>query len=187
MRHYLELTTGPIFGPGTWSGRWGFQDCRTPLQPVRQSVVPPASVSELVYSDPVPDNPLPDLPVPPDLQPAEPPVFSRRTSSQPVYSHRLGPQDARDLGREVLLTDGLGGFALSSPAGVPTRCYSGLAQSLRPPVQRQTMFISALETLEVAGRAHTLHAYEVAPGTLEGDGLNLLSHVDLNDLLPTRV
>ncbi len=104
-----------------------------------------------------------------------------------MYSHRLGPQDARDLSREVLLTDGLGGFALSSPAGVPTRCYSGLAQSLRPPVQRQTMFITALETLEVAGKNYQLHAYEVAPGTLEGDGLNLLSHVDLNDLLPTRV
>ncbi|WP_229671168.1 amylo-alpha-1,6-glucosidase [Deinococcus aquiradiocola] len=105
----------------------------------------------------------------------------------PIYSHRLGPQEARDLSREVLLADGLGGFALSSPAGVPTRCYSGLAQSLRPPVQRQTMFITALETLEVAGRRYALHAFEVAPGTLEGDGLNLLSHVDLNDLLPTRV
>ena len=114
-------------------------------------------------------------------------MFSQRAFGQPIYSRRLGPQDARDLDREVLLTDGLGGFALSSPAGVPTRCYSGLAQSLRPPVQRQIMFISALETLEVAGRSHTLHAYEVAPGTLEGDGLNLLSHVDLNDLLPTRV
>ena len=112
---------------------------------------------------------------------------SQLLSGQPIYSHRLGPQDARDLSREVLLIDGLGGFALSSPAGVPTRCHSGLAQSLRPPVQRQTMFISALETLEVAGRSYTLHAYEVAPDTLEGDGLNLLSHVDLNDLLPTRV
>ena len=105
----------------------------------------------------------------------------------PIFSHRLGPQDARDLNREVLLPDGLGGFALCSPAGVPTRCYSGLAQSLKPPVQRRSMFIAPLETLEVAGRAQTLHAFEVAPGTVEGDGLNLLSHVDLNDLLPTRV
>jgi glycogen debranching enzyme len=107
--------------------------------------------------------------------------------SEPVSSHRLGPQDARDLSREVLLTDGLGGFALCSPAGVPTRCYSGLAQSLRPPVQRRSMFIAALETLEVAGREYTLHAFEVAPETTEGGGLNLLSHVDLHDLLPTRV
>ncbi|WP_255807628.1 glycogen debranching enzyme N-terminal domain-containing protein [Deinococcus sp. KNUC1210] len=50
----------------------------------------------------------------------------------PLFSRRLSPQDARDLGREVLLTDGLGGFAMSSPAGVPTRCYSGLARSLTP-------------------------------------------------------
>ncbi|WP_255807629.1 amylo-alpha-1,6-glucosidase [Deinococcus sp. KNUC1210] len=49
------------------------------------------------------------------------------------------------------------------------------------------MFISPLETLEVAGHRSELHAFEVAPGTVEGDGLNLLSHVDLNDLIPTRV
>ncbi|MFC4452248.1 amylo-alpha-1,6-glucosidase [Deinococcus sonorensis] len=104
-----------------------------------------------------------------------------------VSAHRLGPQDVRDLQREVLLTDGLGGFALSSPAGVPTRCYSGLARSLTPPTHRHLMFISALETLEVAGERHTLHAFEVAPGAVEGDGLNRLSHVDLHDLLPTRV
>ncbi|WP_424950593.1 glycogen debranching enzyme N-terminal domain-containing protein [Deinococcus sp.] len=49
------------------------------------------------------------------------------------------------------------------------------------------MFVASLETLEVAGRTYALHAFEVAPGTVEGNGLNLLSHADLNDLLPTRV
>ena len=51
----------------------------------------------------------------------------------PRHIHRLGPADARDLGREVLLPDGLGGFALGSPAGVPTRSYSGLSVAHRPP------------------------------------------------------
>ncbi len=144
----------------------------------------------MVYLTPIVlKNPPPNRPKS-FLQPALP-VFAYSGAVTdfpvPIFSHRLGQQDARDLSREVLLPDGLGGFALCSPAGVPTRCYSGLAQSLKPLVERRSMFIAPLETLEVAGRAHTLHAFEVAPGTTEGDGLNLLSHVDLNDLLPTRV
>ena len=128
---------------------------------------------------PPPDAPNPSGPAYPGTpQPLTP---------GPLFTRRLSPQEARDLGREVLLTDGTGSFALSSPAGVPTRCSSGLARSFLPPVKRRVCFIAPLETLEVAGRTHTLHAYEVAPGTVEGDGLNTLSHVDLNDLIPTRV
>ena len=37
----------------------------------------------------------------------------------------FGSLTARNADLEVLLTDGLGGFALSSLSGVPTRCYSG--------------------------------------------------------------
>ncbi|ADV68440.1 amylo-alpha-1,6-glucosidase [Deinococcus maricopensis] len=98
----------------------------------------------------------------------------------------FGPQTARDLDREVLLTDGLGGFSMSSLAGAPTRSYSGLAVSHQPPVDRRVMFITPLETLDVAGRTATLHAFEVAPGTLEGDGLHTLESVVLQGLLPLR-
>jgi glycogen debranching enzyme len=102
------------------------------------------------------------------------------------HLHRLGPEDARDLSREVLLTDGLGGFALSSPAGVPTRSYSGLSVAHRPPGERRVMFVSALETLRVGDQSCELHAFEVSPGTLEGQGLSVLSGVSLRDLLPER-
>ncbi|WP_425148323.1 glycogen debranching enzyme N-terminal domain-containing protein [Deinococcus sp.] len=107
------------------------------------------------------------------------------TSPQPLFTRRLGPQDARDLSREVLLTDGLGGFALCSPAGVPTRTSSGLIRG--GAAGEEPQFIAPLETLEVAGRSFELHAFELAPGASEGEGLSLLSHVDLNDLVPTRV
>ncbi len=102
------------------------------------------------------------------------------------HVHRLGPAAARDLSREVLLPDGLGGFALSSPAGVPTRCYSGLSVAHRPPGERRVMFVTSLEQLRVGDQRCDLHAFEVAPGTLEGQGLNVLSGVTLRDLLPER-
>jgi len=104
----------------------------------------------------------------------------------PRFTARLGPQAARDLTREVLLPDGLGGFALSSPAGVPTRCYSGLSVSHRPPGERRVMFVTATESLQIGAQRCDLHAFEVAPGTLEGQGLSVLSGVTLRDLLPER-
>ncbi|AZI43596.1 glycogen debranching protein [Deinococcus psychrotolerans] len=113
---------------------------------------------------------------------------SAAQSAVPAARHlyRLGPQAARDLSREVLLPDGLGGFALSSSAGVPTRCYSGLSVAHRPPGDRRVMFVTALEELRVGEQRCALHAFEVAPDTLEGQGLSVLSGVTLRDLLPER-
>ncbi|MBB5233539.1 amylo-alpha-1,6-glucosidase [Deinococcus budaensis] len=104
----------------------------------------------------------------------------------PAVTRRFGPLAARDPDLEVLLTDGLGGFALSSLAGVPTRCYSGLAVSHRPPVARWQHLVSPLEVLGTPGGDVTLHALEVAPGVFEGDGLTHLSEAALRDLLPER-
>ncbi|MBZ9751372.1 amylo-alpha-1,6-glucosidase [Deinococcus sp. HMF7604] len=102
----------------------------------------------------------------------------------------FGPLTARNPDLEVLLTDGLGGFALSSLAGVPTRCYSGLVVSALPPVQRHTHFVSPREVLRVATRSGVrevaLHALELAPGVFEGQGLETLSGASLFDLLPER-
>lgn len=105
----------------------------------------------------------------------------------PVRKVTFGSATVRDLTREVLLTDGLGSFALSTLAGVPTRSYSGLAVSSNPPVQRHVMWVAARETLEVAGQSRTLHAFEVAPGVMDGDGLGCVQAVTLRDLLPERV
>ena len=48
------------------------------------------------------------------------------------------------------------------------------------------MFVSALEHLRVGEQRLDLHAFEVAPGSLEGQGLSVLSGVTLRDLLPER-
>lgn len=105
---------------------------------------------------------------------------------RPVSAYTYGPQAARNPDLEVLLTDGLGGFALSSLAGVPTRCYSGLVVSQVPPVQRFTHFVSPLERLSVDGQVFDLHALEIAPGVFEGRGLDLLTGATVWDLLPER-
>ncbi|WP_019587033.1 amylo-alpha-1,6-glucosidase [Deinococcus apachensis] len=103
-----------------------------------------------------------------------------------VVSRAFGPLAARDPDLEVLLTDGLGGFALTSLAGVPTRCYSGLAVSHEPPVRRWQHLVSPLEALEVGDERVPLHALEIAPGVFEGEGLTHLAGAALHDLLPER-
>jgi len=102
-----------------------------------------------------------------------------------TVTRRFGPLTARDPDLEVLLTDGLGGFALSSLAGVPTRCYSGLAVSHVPPVARWQHLVSPLEVLSTLSGDVTLHALEIAPGVFEGEGLTTLSGAALHDLLPS--
>ena len=104
----------------------------------------------------------------------------------PASVFTYGPQAARDPSLEVLLTDGLGGFALSSVAGVPTRCYSGLVSSQLPPVKRFSHLASPLEELEVAGEHVALHALEIAPNVFEGRGLELLTGATMWNLLPER-
>lgn len=104
----------------------------------------------------------------------------------PAVFRAFGPLTARDPDLEVLLTDGLGGFALTSLAGVPTRCYSGLAVSHEPPVRRWQHLVSPLEELEVGGERATLHALEIAPSVFEGEGLTHLAGAALHDLLPER-
>ncbi|MDB5045808.1 MAG: glycogen debranching protein [Deinococcus sp.] len=107
-------------------------------------------------------------------------------SPHPASAYTFGPLAARNADLEVLLTDGLGGFALSSLAGVPTRCYSGLAVSQQPPVRRYSHLVSPLEILTVGQEDVALHALEIAPGVFEGRGLETLTGATIWDLLPER-
>lgn len=117
---------------------------------------------------------------------ADPPAAALPPAFQYPASYTYGPQAARNPDLEVLLTDGLGGFALSSLAGVPTRCYSGLVASQLPPVRRNTHMVSPLEELEAGGESVALHALEIAPEQFEGRGLDLLTGATVWDLLPER-
>lgn len=87
------------------------------------------------------------------------------------YERALGDERPHDrdsgeaLGTEYLLTNGLGGFALGTALGVPTRRYHGLLiAATNPPVGRVVALHSIAERLVVhAGdreRAHDLFSYE---------------------------
>ena len=72
---------------------------------------------------------------------------------------RFGPETLRDLdlacSREWLLTDGLGGYASSTPIGLNTRRYHGLlVAATRPPLGRMVLLSQLDEAIviEIAWR-----------------------------------
>ena len=102
----------------------------------------------------------------------------------------LDPQTCRNLEpaarREWLVTDGLGGYASGTVAGVNTRRYHGLLiASLNPPVQRMVL-LAALEEWLIApdGERHPLSAQEYWDGTVYPDGFRFLEGVDVDGMLP---
>src|SRR6202158_478945 len=89
--------------------------------------------------------------------------------------------------REWLVTNGLGGYASGTVAGINTRRYHGLlVASLNPPVQRMVL-VAALEEWLLApeGERQPLSAQEYWDGTVYPDGVRLLECVDVDGMLPT--
>ena len=102
----------------------------------------------------------------------------------------LDPQTCRNLEpaarREWLVTDGLGGYASGTVAGVNTRRYHGLLiASLNPPVQRMVLLAALEEWLSAPdGERHPLSAQEYWDGTVYPDGFRFLEGVDVDGMLP---
>src|SRR4051812_13151595 len=77
--------------------------------------------------------------------------------------------------REWLETNGLGGFASSTVAGLNTRRYHGLlVAATRPPVGRTVLLSKLEETLVGGGRRFELSANQY-PGVVHPRGHRLLS------------
>jgi predicted glycogen debranching enzyme len=94
----------------------------------------------------------------------------------------------RDLARstqlEWLETNGRGGFAMGTVAGVATRRYHGLlVAALRPPVERHLLLSKLHEALVVDGAEHPLHATQY-PGTVHPRGFDAIQEFRL-DPFPT--
>lgn len=101
-------------------------------------------------------------------------------------TYQITPQQGQENPEQLdkaewLLTNGLGGFAMGTPAGVPTRRYHGLLiASLRPPVNRIMALASIAETVILAPgtRAqahHDLSCFRFAPDTLHPRGDRLIT------------
>ena len=89
--------------------------------------------------------------------------------------------------REWLVTNGLGGYASGTVAGVNTRRYHGLlVASMNPPVQRMVLLASVEEWLRSAdGPPQPLSAAEYWDGTIYPDGFRRLEAVEIDGMLPT--
>jgi predicted glycogen debranching enzyme len=103
---------------------------------------------------------------------------------------RLDPKTCRNLEpalkREWLVTNGLGGYASGTVAGVNTRRYHGLlVAAINPPVQRMVL-LAALEEwlITLDGGRHALSAQEYWDGTVYPDGFRALEGVEIDGMLP---
>src|SRR5215207_1198942 len=110
--------------------------------------------------------------------------------SEPVRRLTFSEIDTHDaelmLGREWLVTNGLGGFASGTLAGVPTRRYHGLLVAALPtPLGRTVMFNHLSEWLRLpTGERQQIGGQERSGGQLEWPGAKHLREFRLEAGLP---
>jgi predicted glycogen debranching enzyme len=109
---------------------------------------------------------------------------------EPVRRLTFSEEDTHEaelmLGREWLVTNGLGGFASGTLAGVPTRRYHGLLVAALPtPLGRTIMFNHLSEWLRLpTGERQQIGGQERAGGQLEWPGAQYLREFRLEAGLP---
>src|SRR5947207_6661850 len=87
--------------------------------------------------------------------------------------------------REWLVTDGLGGYAMGTVAGLRTRRYHGLlVVATRPPAARMLGLASLDPVLVLGDRRVRLAVHEWAGGTVDPDGNRWLASFDLDAGVP---
>jgi len=87
--------------------------------------------------------------------------------------------------REWLVTNGLGGFASGTVAGLNTRRYHGLlVAALKPPLGRTMVLARLDEQVTLDGRVYALTTNEWADGTVTPRGYTLLESFNLEDAIP---
>ena len=89
------------------------------------------------------------------------------------------------LRREWLVTNGLGGYASGTVAGIASRRYHGLlVAALDPPVGRTVLVGALVEWATVGPERAALHAHEYADGTIDQHGYRRLESVVLEGSMP---
>ena len=107
-----------------------------------------------------------------------------RTLRKLVWPGRKNPDDF--LRQEWLVTNGLGGYASGTIAGLPTRRFHGLLVAALPaPLGRIMMLNHLRETLQLAnGRIIELSGEEPSPGRVALPGAEYLAEFRLEMGLP---
>lgn len=88
-------------------------------------------------------------------------------------------------GREWLVTNGIGGYASGTVAGMLTRCYHGLLlAALDPPLGRTLMVTKLDEVAEYDGNAYALSTNRWADGAIDPAGHSLIEQFALEGTVP---
>jgi len=95
--------------------------------------------------------------------------------------------------REWLVTNGIGGYASGTVAGILTRCYHGLlVAALNPPLGRTLMLTKLDETVQYGGgtaqaepRYYPLHTNRWTGGSVEPHGFRQIERFGLESSIPT--
>ena len=102
-----------------------------------------------------------------------------------TFGRQLCTDLARSAAREWLVTDGLGGFAMGTIAGLRTRRYHGLLVVAGDQPGRRHVGLAALDVVVVRGdRRVRLSTHEWGGGAIEPAGHMHLSSFDLADGVP---
>jgi predicted glycogen debranching enzyme len=89
------------------------------------------------------------------------------------------------LRREWIVTNGLGGYASGTLAGVNTRRYHGLlVAALRPPVDRRVLVAGLSEWTVLDDRPYPLSTHEFGDGTIDSAGFRYIESFRLDGMLP---
>ncbi len=92
---------------------------------------------------------------------------------------------AAGLRREWLVTNGLGGYASGTLAGINTRRYHGLlVAALTPPVERTVLVGGLIEWAAYDGRRYALSTHEYSTGVVDQHGYRNLQSFALEGALP---
>jgi glycogen debranching enzyme len=87
--------------------------------------------------------------------------------------------------REWLVTNGIGGFASGTVAGLHTRRYHGLLfAALKPPLGRTLLVSQVQEIVEYDGRRYDLHSCRWADGSVAPEGFHLIESFRLEGTTP---
>jgi predicted glycogen debranching enzyme len=102
-----------------------------------------------------------------------------------AFGPQVCGQLAESAAREWLVTDGLGGYAMGTVAGLRTRRYHGLLVVASANGASRHIGLAALDLVLVSGdRRFELATHEWADGTISPGGHELLSRFDLIDGIP---
>ena len=115
------------------------------------------------------------------------PAIPSTIISQPLvhFGREICGELACGLRREWLVTNGLGGYASGTLAGVNTRSYHGLlVAALNPPVDRTVLVGGLVEWATYDGHRYPLSTNEYADGTIDPHGYRHLQSFTLEGMIP---